>query len=176
MKQSLWKRWQSPCEASARLRESNKFALYLEGVIPSFLIKKQEYVLLLMIMSWHYLIINTKAWKGCITSIKQDQKKKKKCGRRWKRADAYNVRIGTHKENHSNPGRSGERRRVSAFKYLNHAPVTPFPHVEISVYQNESWQKTSALVCVQTACVDSLMESAVLMHFLQSFKIPFKAI
>lgn len=45
-------------------------------------------------------------------------------------------------QNRSNPGRSGgggggESPRVSAFKYLNHAPVTPFPHVDISVYQNE---------------------------------------
>lgn len=30
-----------------------------------------------------------------------------------------------------------QEERVSAFKYLNHAPVTPFPHVDVSVYQNE---------------------------------------
>lgn len=33
--------------------------------------------------------------------------------------------------------RGGESLRVSAFKYLNHAPVTPFLHVDIRVYQNE---------------------------------------
>lgn len=33
--------------------------------------------------------------------------------------------------------RGGESLRVSAFKYLNHAPVTPFFHVDVSVYQNE---------------------------------------
>lgn len=72
--------------------------------------------------------------------------------------------------------RGGESLRVSAFKYLNHAPVTPFLHVDVSVYQNEGWQKTSVLVCVQTACVDGLMEPAALMYFLQLCKIQFKAV
>lgn len=30
-----------------------------------------------------------------------------------------------------------ESLRVSALKYLNHAPVTLLPHVDVSVYQNE---------------------------------------
>ena len=34
--------------------------------------------------------------------------------------------------------REGELLRVSAFKYLNHAPVSPFLHVDISVYLNEA--------------------------------------
>lgn len=33
--------------------------------------------------------------------------------------------------------RGAESLRVSALKYLNHAPVTLLPHVDVSVYQNE---------------------------------------
>lgn len=116
---------------------------------------------------WNYLAINTKACKRCITSIKWDRKKRDErelmhIMSGLKRMRRITATLGDQE-------RGGESLRVSAFKYLNHAPVTPFPHVDISVYQNEGWQKTSELVCVQTACADCLMEPATsrtLMHFL----------
>lgn len=134
-----------------------------------------------LLRSVETLTINTEACERCIASIKRDPPpKKRKCVAGderelmhimsgWKCMRRITATLGDQ-------DRGGESLRVSAFKYLNHAPVTPFPHEDISVYQNEGWQKTSVLVCVQTACVDSLMEPATLMHFLQSCKIPFKAV
>ena len=123
----------------------------------------------IIMICWNYLAINTKACNRCITSIKWDLHKS---GRRWK--ELMHIMSGLKCMRRitatlRDQKRGGESLRVSAFKYLNHAPVTPFPRVDISVYQNEGWQKTSELVCVQTACADSLMEPATartLMHFL----------
>lgn len=56
------------------------------------------------------------------------------------RADALNAsnRIMATVGDEQRGGWGGGRSlRVSALKYLNHAPVTPLPHVDVSVYQNE---------------------------------------
>ncbi len=160
------KRWQSPCEASAQpdgIKQARHGGPRSDTPLPDEEAANSASV---TAISRQYLTINAKAWKGDFHQLNTTKKHVTGDERELMHIMSERKRRRRITATLWDWQRGGELLRVSAFKYLNHAPVTPFPHVDVSVYQNEGWQKTSVLVCVQTACVDSLMEPTTLMHFL----------